>query len=59
MQVLTTDKETMAKFYEPWAFVHASTDNLPQMMGVLKPLGVYTYTLSLDYELSRYRYFYE
>ena len=53
-QVLTMDKEVMAKFYEPWAFVHANAEALPQMVGVMQPLGIYSYQLSLDYELSRW-----
>ena len=48
------DKEVMAKFYEPWAFVHANAEALPQMVGVMQPLGIYSYQLSLDYELSRW-----
>ena len=54
MQVLTMDKDVMAKFYEPWAFVHSNSEALPQMAGAMQPLSIYTYTLSLDYELSRW-----
>jgi len=52
--VLTIDKETMAKFYESWAFVNSSAEALPQLMDSLKPLGKFSYVLSLDYELSRW-----
>ena len=52
--MLTVDKETMAKFYESWAFVHSSADALPQLMESLRPLSSHVYDLSLDYELSRW-----
>jgi len=54
VHVLTVDKETMAKFYEGWAFVNSSTDALPQLMQSLQPLGQHRYILSLDYELNRW-----
>ena len=52
--VLTTDEETMNKFYETWAFVRASENALPQMTNTLRPLSNHKYTLSLDYEISRW-----
>ena len=52
--VLTLDEETMAKFYEPWAFVRSSEAAVPQMTQSLRPLVAYKYTLSLDYETSRW-----
>ena len=54
VRVLTVDKETMAKFYEQWAFVNSSPESLPQLMDSLRPLGSHVYELSLDYELSRW-----
>mmetsp|Transcript_47068 Transcript_47068/g.100480 ORF Transcript_47068/g.100480 Transcript_47068/m.100480 type:complete len:172 (-) Transcript_47068:573-1088(-) len=49
--VMTSDEETMNKFYEAWAYVrvrdHAA---LPEMMAALKPLAVFSFSLSLDYE---------
>ena len=54
VRVLTVDKETMGKFYEAWAFVHASAEALPQLMESLQPLGSHVFDLSLDYELSRW-----
>ena len=52
VQVLTLDKETMAKFYEAWAFVNSSADALPQLVDTLAPLSGQRYSLSLDYELK-------
>jgi len=52
VQVLTLDKETMAKFYEAWAFVNSSADALPQLVETLAPLSGQRYSLSLDYELK-------
>eukprot|EP00967_Tisochrysis_lutea_P136842 scaffold244680_cov31-Tisochrysis_lutea.AAC.1 len=52
--VLTADAETMSKFYESWAFVRSSEQALPQMMDAIRPLADYKYTLSLDYETSRW-----
>ena len=54
VRVLTLDRETMAKFYEAWAFVNASAEALPQLMHTLQPLATHRYTLSLDYELNRW-----
>ena len=54
MAVLTVDRETMAKFYEPWAFIQEKTDSLPQLMTTLTPLGTHKYSLSLDYELEKW-----
>ena len=54
IRVLTSDAETMGKFYETWAFVRFSDDALPQMTAALQPLAQYKYTLSLDYEISRW-----
>jgi myosin-6 len=54
VRVLTVDKDTMAKFYETWAFVNSSADALPQLMDSLRPLGDQTYELSLDFELARW-----
>lgn len=54
VKLLTQDKETMAKFYESWAFVNASADALPQLMSTLQPLNAHRYLLSLDYELNRW-----
>jgi len=54
IRVLTSDGETMGKFYETWAFVRHSEDALPQMTSALQPLAQYKYTLSLDYEISRW-----
>ena len=54
VRVLTVDKDTMAKFYESWAFVNSSQEALPQLMDSLQPLGAHVYNLSLDYELSRW-----
>ena len=53
-QALTADEETLAKFYEAWAFVRSSEDALRKMIAVLSPLGAYAYALSLDYETSRW-----
>jgi hypothetical protein len=52
--VLTADAETMNKFYETWAFVRSSEQALPQMMEAIRPLASHKYTLSLDYETSRW-----
>lgn len=52
--VLTADAETMGKFYETWAFVRSSEQALPQMMEAIRPLASHKYTLSLDYETSRW-----
>ncbi|EOD09565.1 hypothetical protein EMIHUDRAFT_448407 [Emiliania huxleyi CCMP1516] len=52
--VLTTDPETMGKFYEAWAYVRSSEQALPQMMEALRPLAGYKFALSLDYETSRW-----
>ena len=54
VRVLTVDKETMAKFYESWAFVNSSAEALPQLMEALRPLGDQSYELSLDFELARW-----
>jgi len=54
MRVLTADDETMSKFYESWAFVRSSDQALPQMVSALRPLSVHKYTLSLDYEITRW-----
>jgi len=48
--VLTTDAETMSKFYETWAFVRSSEAALPQMMDAVRPLADHKFALSLDYE---------
>ena len=42
------------KFYEAWAFVRSSEQALPQMVHALKPLSAHKYTLSLDYEITRW-----
>jgi len=53
--VMTADEETMNKFYEVWAYVrvrdHAA---LPEMMAAIKPLSAFRFSLSLDYETSRW-----
>ena len=54
VRVLTADDETMTKFYEAWAFVRATEGALTQIMDTLQPLGTYKYSLSLDYELTRW-----
>ena len=54
IRVLTVDKETMAKFYESWAFVNSSSEALPQLTHTLQPLGSHVYALSLDYEPNRW-----
>ena len=54
VRVLTIDKETMVKFYESWAFVNSSAEALPQLMASLQPLSNHEYSLSLDYELSKW-----
>ena len=54
VRVLTVDKETMTKFYEAWAFLRATEGALTQIMDTLQPLGSYKYSLSLDYELTRW-----
>lgn len=54
VRVLTDDEETMNKFYEAWAFVRATEGALTQIMEALQPLGTYKYSLSLDYELTRW-----
>jgi len=54
VRVLTVDKETMAKFYEAWAYVNSSSEALPQLSESLAPLSTYAYALSLDYELNRW-----
>ena len=54
VRVLTEDEETMTKFYEAWAFVRATEGALTQIMDTLQPLGSYKYSLSLDYELTRW-----
>ena len=54
VRVLTADEETMTKFYEAWAFVRATEGALTQIMETLQPLGTYKYSLSLDYELTRW-----
>ena len=52
--VLTTDPETMGKFYEAWAYVRSSEQALPQTMEVLRPLAFLQFALSLDYEIIRW-----
>ena len=54
LRVLTADGETMGKFYESWAFVRSSEQALPQMVTALRPLASHQYTLSLDYEITRW-----
>ena len=54
VRVLTEDEETMTKFYEAWAFVRATEGALTQIMDTLQPLSTYKYSLSLDYELTRW-----
>ena len=53
VRVLTEDDETTTKFYEAWAFV-ITEGALTQIMDMLQPLGAYKYSLSLDYELTRW-----
>ena len=36
VRVLTLDRETMAKFYEAWAFVNASAEALPQHVSYVR-----------------------
>ena len=52
VRVLVADEETMTKYYEAWAFVRAT--DTARIMDTLQPLGSYKYSLSLDYELTRW-----
>lgn len=54
LQVLTSDKEVMTRFYEPWASIRSRDDMLPLIVNVMQPLSRYPYQLSLDYELTKW-----
>jgi len=54
MEVLTTDKDVVAKFYESWAYIQSNTDALPKIKAAVRPLCDYPFKLSIDYEISRW-----
>lgn len=50
MRLLTSDDETMSKFFENRAFVNSSADAVTHLVAALQPLSELTFQLSLDYE---------